>query len=425
MIRRPRFVTRSIPGRTPSGTWALYETADRMLSSRQEPFLITETNAQAIGPAWVNEPAYDGQWRQAAWALVSRGATMIEYWHWHTLHFGAETSWGGILPHSSEPGRVYRQLADLGAEFDRAGGLVASLCPDADVALIYSTDTKWSLEGAPMLHGESGEPDRRSYRAIFDAFYRGVFDAGLQARIVHPSQVFAQDSDPPSFAARHPVLIAAGLLIASDAQLTWLDRYAAAGGHLVLGILTGYGDEEARARVERKPAFLTTAAGVWYDEFSTIDAPLPVRSVAGSVLKLPADAHATRWIDGLQADDAEVLVEYQHPHFSRWPAVTTRPHHAGRVTYVGTVPDLRLASSLARWLVHDPADAWRRASPTQTVTGATAGDGAKLRFVHNWSWEPSAFRLPSSVRDGLSGQELKAGAELALGAWDVRVLVER
>src|SRR5256885_12392270 len=101
--------------------WELYRAADRMYSSRQEPFLVTETNAQAIGFSWFNEPAYDGQWRQAAWALVARGANMIEYWHWHTLHAGAETYWGGILPHSQEPGRVYRELAGLGAEFAAAG----------------------------------------------------------------------------------------------------------------------------------------------------------------------------------------------------------------------------------------------------------------------------------------------------------------
>jgi beta-galactosidase len=40
----------------------------------QEPFLVTETNAMSIGGSWDNRPAYDGQWRQAAWALVARGA---------------------------------------------------------------------------------------------------------------------------------------------------------------------------------------------------------------------------------------------------------------------------------------------------------------------------------------------------------------
>ena len=82
-----------------------------MFSSRQAPFLVTETNAATIGPPWDNRPAYDGQWRQAAWALVARGARMIEYWHWHTLHFGIETYWGGILPHSGQPGRIYRRVS--------------------------------------------------------------------------------------------------------------------------------------------------------------------------------------------------------------------------------------------------------------------------------------------------------------------------
>ncbi|WP_129842357.1 beta-galactosidase [Streptomyces sp. RFCAC02] len=404
------------------GTWALYESADRMYSSRQEPFLVTETNAQAIGQAYVNEPAYDGQWRQAAWALVSRGARMIEYWHWHTLHFGAETYWGGILPHSQEPGRIYDETARLGAEFERAGELVAGLDPDADITLLWSTDTKWSLEGTPMLHTPDGEGDRRSYHAVFDAFYRGAFDAGRQVRIIHEGQLFAED--PAAFAARRPVLVAAGLLVATDGALRWLERYAAAGGHLVLGIRTGYGDEEVRARRERKPAFLDEAAGVWYDEFSTLRDPVPVTAPDGSPLDLPEGTTATRWIDGLRVTDAEVLASYTHPHFGRWPAVTTRRHHEGRVTYVGTVPDPELAAAVLTWCAPAPDDGWRAAGPGRTVTGATAADGTRLRFVHNWSWEPGTLPLPVAVRDVLSGESLPAGAPLRLGPWDVRVLAE-
>jgi beta-galactosidase len=402
-----------------SGTWALYQSADRMYSSRQEPFLVTETNAQAIGHSWLNEPPYDGQWRQVAWALISRGASMIEYWHWHTLHFGAETYWGGVLPHSLEPGRTYEQVAALGAELERAGSVVAGLTPDADVTLLFSHATKWSLERTPALHDDTGEPDPRSYQTIVDAFYRGAFDAGRQARIVHPSQLF--DEDPADAAARRPVLVAAAFLIATDDQLRWLERYAAAGGHLIAGIRTGYEDDLARARVERKPAFLTEAAGVWYDEFSTLDAPLTVRAAAGSPLTVPAQARATRWVDGLTVTDAETLAEYVHPHFGRWPAMTSRAHGAGRVTSVGTVPDPALAAALFDWAV--PADrAWSPASDSQTVTGATARDGSRLRFVHNWSFEPSTFALPAAVEDVSSGQAYREREVLELGPWDVRIL---
>ena len=99
-----------------------------MYASKQAPFLITETNAGAIGGSSTNFPAYDGQWRQAAWAFVARGAEMIEYWHWHTNHFGTETYWIGILPHDQQPGRVYAR-----AEPAR-GGLPAGRVPGGRAA---------------------------------------------------------------------------------------------------------------------------------------------------------------------------------------------------------------------------------------------------------------------------------------------------
>ena len=72
------------------------------------------------------------------------------------------------------------------------------------------------------------------------------------------------------------MLVAAAFTIATDAQLQWLAAYAEAGGHLVVGIRTGYEDEEARARLERKPAFLDVPAGVHYDEFSNLGRRIPV-----------------------------------------------------------------------------------------------------------------------------------------------------
>ncbi len=72
------------------------------------------------------------------------------------------------------------------------------------------------------------------------------------------------------------MLIVPGLLVADDALLDWLRSYAAAGGHLVLGPRTAYGDGEGRARLEVKPARLADAAGVRYQEFSNLNEPLPV-----------------------------------------------------------------------------------------------------------------------------------------------------
>ncbi|ONI80165.1 beta-galactosidase [Saccharothrix sp. ALI-22-I] len=427
----------ALPDRTPddfeqkwktTGVWSLLQTADWMFSSRQEPFLVTETNAGSIGFAWDNRPAFDGQWRQAAWALVSRGARMIEYWHWHTLHFGAETYWGGILPHSGQPGRTYAELARLGAEFEAAGPLVAGLEPDADITMVYSTPSKWLMQEHPPLATADGGPDPASYHRIFDPFYRGAFDAGRQVRIVHARQLHDPRGEwagmtPEEAVRRHPVLVAAALYVVDDATIDWLAAYAHAGGHLVLGPRTAYADHEARARHEPAPGRLVEAAGVRYDEFSNLTRDIPVRTAPGGPLVLPENATATRWADGLTVIDADVLVEYDHPHFGRFPAVTTRRHGEGRVTHVGTIPGRDLARALAGWLAPAAVSGWRDLPASVTATTGTSPDGRRVHVVHNWSWEPARVGTPVALSDVLDGSSVPAGTALDLGAWDVRVFV--
>ena len=122
--------------------------------------------------------------------MVSRGARMVEYWHWHSLHYGAETFWGGILGHGLRPGRVYDEIAQIGAEFAQAGESVAELRPDVDVAIVWSTESDWALQFQPPLAHPGGAPDKSSYRTIVTAFYTGVLDAGLRPGS-YPSNVLA------------------------------------------------------------------------------------------------------------------------------------------------------------------------------------------------------------------------------------------
>ena len=405
--------TKHVPqGWTTSGAWSLFLSGDRMYASKQAPFLITETNAGAIGGSATNFPAFDGQWRQAAWAFVARGAEMIEYWHWHTNHFGTETYWIGILPHDQQPGRVYRELSRLGDDFRRAGSRVVGLRPDAQVGMLYSARSKWGLafQAAFAQPGKAfvsslTDVDQRSYHRIFESFYRGTFEAGVPARIIHDNQIIGADGatalDPATVAEELPVLIVPGLLVADDAMLTWLREYAAAGGHLVIGPRTAYGDEEGRARVEVKPAHLADAAGVRYQEFSNIGDPLTVTAETDGIT-LSDSAAATDWVDGLISDGAKVILGYDHPHFGRFPAVVTTDHGRGRITTVGTLPNPALAADLARWLVQDAQPRWGDLPSSVTVHSATNGAGERIHVVHNWNWAPARVTLPTPMTDLLA-----------------------
>ncbi|TXR56276.1 beta-galactosidase [Quadrisphaera setariae] len=455
-------------GWTSSGTWTLVHSADRMFGSQQAPFLITETNAGPIGGSAVNFPAWDGQWRQAAWAFVARGARMVEYWHWHTLHAGTETYWGGVLPHDQQPGRVYEQLAQLGAELGTAGATVAGLHPDAQVGLLYSVPSKWGLSFQPPTAPSSAPGPypvvEGAYDSLVGTWARGAFDAALSTRLLHDRQVVpgtahgdgdgdGEALDPATVAAELPVLLVPGLYVASDELLDWLVAYAEAGGHLVLGIRTGYADPLARARLETKPGRLAEAAGTTYQEFSGLAGPVPLVPGPGAAgaagvpaLDLPGGAVATTWVDCLRTGgahgEAEVLLGYDHPHFGRFAAVTTAARGAGRVTVVGTEPDPATAAALVDWAftASAPRSAPSAASAppaasvsarrwdgpaSVTVSSATAADGSRVHVVHNWSWEPASVHPPVAVRDLLtSGPVAPLSEAVQLGAWDVRVLVE-
>jgi len=402
-----------------TGVWGLLRQADRAWSSKQQRYLVTETNAQSISGAEQNYPGYPGQLRLAALALISRGAAMIEYWQWQTLNYGTETYWGGVLPHSQRPGRVYREVAEIGALLKELGGTLDGFVPDADITLVYSNESKWAFEFTPPLHTAAGLPDRTAYSTIFDAFHRGVIEGGAQARIVHTSQFGA---DPAAFATQHPVLVVPALYIVADDELTFLRDYAAAGGHLVLGIRTAYADEEARARVAVAPPTLAEPAGVWYEEYSNLDTPVAVTGTDDFAAS--EGAHATRWLDSLHLDGAETILGYNHPEFGRFPAITTRVVGAGRISYVGTVPNPTLAADIARWLVAEPiAAGWTRDASVTVASGRTAA-GARVWFISNWSSDAAVVTTPHAVLSAVTGEKFAANHSFSLEPWAPLVLVD-
>ncbi|WP_420112298.1 beta-galactosidase [Pseudactinotalea sp.] len=393
------------------GTWSVFLQADRMFSSKRSPFLVTETNAGAINFANVSEPGWDGQWRQAAWAQISRGARLIEYWHWHTNHYGTETHWVGVLPHDQQPGRVYRNIAELGAEIKHLGDRVAATSPDADLAFVFSTPSKYALAFESTFPDEAPGNHSRSYQRIFEAFYKGAFDAGMQAHVLH-------DRALPSgaeLAETYPVLVVPGLYSAPDGVLATLREYVALGGHLVLGPRTGYADEWAVSRRSRQPGLLSDLARAGYQEFTTLREPVAVSTPAGDVL---GSAHG--WADLLEPDGAEVLARFDHPELKDFAAATSATAGPGHVTTVGFVPDDRAAVDLLRQ-VAERSELRPFTSPAPSVTHTSAtGEAERAHFYFNWSSDPVAIAWP----DGQVDADRARSPQLELGAWDVRLLWE-
>ena len=114
-------------------------------------YLVTETTAQTTG--WDSKyqlPPYPGQLRLAVYANIGSGANLIAYWHWHSLHYGQETYWKGVLSHDLEPGRVYGEVSRIAQELKKIGPELANLRKKNRVAILYSLDSWHGLNFMPF-----------------------------------------------------------------------------------------------------------------------------------------------------------------------------------------------------------------------------------------------------------------------------------
>ena len=409
------------------GAWGAFWRSDLAYGAkgpRGSQFLVIETGGSPIGFSHQNEPPYPGQLRLAAHAYVSRGAQMIAYWHWHTLHFGMEAYWGGVLGHDLEPNRTYREAAQIGAELAALDRVAAKLTPHADVAILYSRDSAKALEVAPCFALESGSAgDPRSYLRVFNALYRAAFDERLQVRIVHADSDWSGEK----------VLLVPALYIADETLLDRIVARAEAGGHVVTTFRTGVADEDANVRHERQPGRLRDAVGASYQEYATLRSPVrlttgraPAAGAAAS-LALPAGSVGTGWADLLQPEGADVLWGYDDPFLGPYAAVTTRQCGKGRITWLGTLPDRNGLAALVGWAAGErnvsPATrAWPDLPESVQVSSARTEAGGRLWFVANYGWEPARVAAPQRCRTLVAPNAEQRGDTLALGPWDCCVL---
>ena len=417
----------------PAGAWQPALISDRTYAMKQEPFCVMETDGGAVGGSADKFPSFPGQQRLGAWQMVARGARMIEYWHWRQTHFGTEMYWGGILPHDGKPGRVYQETVTLGHELKDASADLEGLVPDSDVAMLYSVYSRWALGYEPPIADDYSQAAHRTrnpkaYDEINEAFYKGIFLTGHQARIVFDKQLTGElatpqglDTDPAAFAKRYPVLVAVAQYVSDDALLQWLRRYVQAGGHVILGPRSAYADNLACARKETKPAMLDDLAKTDYQEFSALSHDLKVTAENGaSILE---DSYATKWLDYLRSSGSQVLARVRQSADMDIPVVTSAVAGAGRVTMVGTVPNANLAMSILDFAL--PRSPWLPEHSFVTHNSALNAKGERIHWLFNFSDTPVHESLAAPCV-AVHGQQIVTGSlpDVDLKPWDVAIFKE-
>jgi beta-galactosidase len=383
---------------------------DYTRSLKRTNYLVTETNAESIG--WDSKdqyPPYDGQMRQDVYTHVASGANMVEYWHWHSIHYGQETYWKGVLGHDLEPGRPYEEVSRTAHELQRVGPTLAGLKRVNQVAILYSNDSSYGIEFMKFS-------DKASYRTVLSQMYRALYKNNIGADFVFPDSTHLAD---------YKVLLVPPLYVATDATLERLADYVHGGGHVVMAFKSGFCNEFDTVRWTMAPGPLRAAAGIHYQEFSNLKQPL---ALTDDPFHAAGENKVSEWAEMVIPDTAQPLAFYDHPFFGKYPAITRNRFGSGTLTYEGTV----LSDTLQERVMLEVLKAAGLTGADQQLPASVRVKHVVLRnghtahFYFNYSSDPQNFTY--SYRAGsdlLSQSAITANQSVTLKPWDVAIVEEK
>ena len=370
-------------------------------------YLVTETNAQTIG--WSSDgqfPPYDGQLRLCAFAHIGSGANLVGYWHWHSLHYGQETYWKGVLAHDLEPNRVYAEVGRIAQDLKKAGANLVNLKKKNRVAILYSLD---SNNGINFMSFDKNT----NYWTVLSQYARTLYNLNVETDFVFPQNPHFED---------YALVIVPPLYIASDDLLHRLAAYIKDGGHVLMAFKSGFCDENSTVRSSLAPGPLRETAGFYYQEFSNLTKPLALKN---DPFKAGAENKVSLWAELLIPEKTKTLAAYDHPFFGKYPAVTRNVYGKGILTYEGTVVSEAIQEKIvADTLKGAGIDLFDSTLPPGIkVKHAWTADGRPVHFFYNFSAEPKTFAYRyENGTDLLRGKSMAKDQNLTLAPWDLAII---
>jgi beta-galactosidase len=391
---------------------------DFFRSVKNKNYLITETNAQTTG--WnssAQQPPYPGQLRQNVYAHIGSGANMVGYWHWHSLHYGQETYWKGILSHDLQPNRAYAEMSKTAQELQKIGPRIVNLKKKNDVAILFSHDSNDGLNAMPINSpgGPYQNVPNNDYRnKLVSQFHQVLYENNIGVDFIFPD-----DRD----LARYKLLIVPSLYIASDELLKKLNDYVAQGGHAIVQFKSAFCDENSSVRPVIAPGPLREACGFYYQEFSNID-KMSLKDNPFGV----KDNTVEDWMEYLILETAKPLAYYDHPYFNEYPAITLNELGKGSLLYEGTLVSKEIQKEIiSQSLERAGIDNKNQAIQWPLVVKSSENEkGKPVHFLYNYSSTSQELIYPhNSGLELLKNRKVAKNEKLQLPPWEVLIIEEK
>ena len=370
-----------------------------------QPFWLMEQTPSVTASRDVNPVKRPGVMRLWSWQAIAHGADAVLFFQMRASRGACEKYHGAVIGHAGRSDtRVFREVAELGAELTRLGDAVLGARTPARVALLFDWDSWWALEIS------DGPSQLVRYQDVVCAYHRALWDAGADVDVVPVTA----DLSP------YDVVVAPVLHMIKGDVAARLSDVARRGGTVLTTFLSGHVDENDNAFLADVPGPLGPLTGVRVDEWDARPADVvnPVR--------LPYLVAESRLLFELVIPcGAEVLGTYEADWYAGTPAVTRNAFGAGEGWYVAAGLDHAGVTWVVRRVLerHGLVGPYADVADLETAVRVTPA-GQRVRFLLNHRDAHATVTLHCGGVDLLTGDKVHGGQEIDVPPYGVLVLAE-
>jgi beta-galactosidase len=295
-----------------------------------QPWMLMECSPSSVNWSKVNKLKRPGVHRQEVMQALANGADTIHYFQWRKGRGGFEKYHGAVVDHEgSNATQIFKDCASIGNELKLLEALKGSLCPKAEVGLIYDWESRWALNASkgPTTIVDNYPFASDLYTQNCQKHYLGLTSAGLSVDLLSKKSAFDD----------YKVLVLPSLYILETDLEAKLNDFVQKGGILVGTFLTAYVNETNLCHLGGFPGkSMRQLFGIWNEGMDYLfpDESIKIKDVQlGSKYKL--DGMSFTIIEQLNLEGAKVLSEADSDFHQGAPLITENKVKDGLAYYLG------------------------------------------------------------------------------------------
>lgn len=230
-------------------------THDLMRGLKDEPFMLMEQTPSQQNWQKYNSLKRPGQMRAQSYQTLAHGADTIQFFQLRRSVGGCEKFHGAVIAHAgSENTRVFREVAQLGAELESFGDCTLGSRNEAEVGLIFDWDNYWALEYT------SGPSEDLKYVDQIHQYYQYFYKKNIGVDMIPVDAVFS----------KYKIVVAPVLYMVKDGMKEALENFVKNGGILITTFMSGIVGQSDNVYLGGYPGPLREMAGVWVEEIDAL-----------------------------------------------------------------------------------------------------------------------------------------------------------